>query len=92
MRGAGIQVRTLRGAPIIGDNSSVPVVMEAGERKGGVNEVGCEPFPSGGAVVCRDALSLVGGKAGMVKAVEDVDGGLADSSGGEQVFDNMVTE
>jgi hypothetical protein len=52
--------------------------MEAGERKGGVNEVGCESLPSG-AVVCRDAISLVGGKAGMVEAVEEVDGGLRGS-------------
>jgi hypothetical protein len=52
-----------------------------------VNEVGCEPFP-GCAVDSRDAFSLVGGKAGVVEAVEDVDGGLADSAGGEQVFNH----
>ena len=68
-----------------------PHKMEAGESKGGVNEVGSEPFP-GCAVGGRDAFSLVGGKAGMVKAVEDVDGGLADSAGGEQVFNDMVAE
>jgi predicted nucleic acid-binding protein len=33
----------------------------------------------GGAVDCKDSLSLVGGKAGMAKAVEDVDGSRADS-------------
>jgi hypothetical protein len=63
----------------------------AGERKGGVNQIGGEPFPRG-AVACRDAFSLVGGKAGMVKAVEDVDGGLPDSTGGEQVFNHMAAE
>jgi len=73
---------TLRDARIASDDAGVSVVMEAGERKGGVNEVGSEAFPSG-AVVCRDAISLVGGKAGMVEAVEDVDGGLADAVGGE---------
>jgi hypothetical protein len=34
----------------------------------------------------------VGGKAWMVNAVEDVDGGLADLAGGEQVFNDMVAE
>jgi len=42
----------------------------AGERKGGVNEVGSEGF-AGGAVDSRHCFSLVGGKAGMVKAVEE---------------------
>lgn len=65
--------------------------MEAGQIKRGVNEVGCEPFPDG-AVACRHALSFVCRKAGMVKAVEDVDGGLADSASGEQVFNHMVAE
>ena len=90
-RGGRVRVRTLRGAGIVGDDAGVPVVMEAGERKGGVNQVGSEPF-AGGAVAGGDAFSLVGGKAVMVKAVEDVDGGLADSSGGEQVFNQMVAE
>jgi hypothetical protein len=81
----------LRGSSFVGDDAAVLIVMEAGERKRRVNQVGSEPF-AGGAVACRDALSLVGGKAGMVKAVEDVDGGLADLAGGEQVFDHMVAE
>jgi len=72
----------LRGARIISDDAGVLIVMEAGERKGGVNEIGSEPF-AGGAVACGNAFSLVGGKAGMVKAVEDVDGGLAYSAGGK---------
>jgi len=75
----------------ISDEAGVPVVMEAGERKGGVNEVGSEPFP-GSAIGGRDAISLVGGKAGMVEAVKDIDGGLADTVGGEQVFNHMVAK
>jgi hypothetical protein len=90
-RSGRVQVRTLRSARIVGDDAGVSIIMEPGERKGGVNEVGCEPFASG-AVVCRDAFSLVSGKAGMVKAVEDVDGGLPDSTGGEQVFNHMAAE
>jgi len=65
LRGRRVQLGTLRDARIASDAAGVSVVMEAGERKGGVNEVGSEAFPSG-AVVCRDAFSLVGGKAGMV--------------------------
>ena len=65
--------------------------VEAGERKGRVNQIGCEAF-AGGAVFGRHALAFVGGKAGMVKAVEDLNGGLADAAGGEQVFDDMVAE
>ncbi len=90
-RGGRVKVGVLRGARIVGDDPGVAVVMEAGERKGGVNEVGSEPFASG-AVVSRDAFSLVGGKAGMVKAVEDVDGGLADSAAGEEILNHMVAE
>jgi hypothetical protein len=56
-----------------------------------VNQVGSEAF-TGGAVARGNAFSLVGGKAGMVKAVEDVDGGLAEAAGGEQVFNDMVAE
>jgi hypothetical protein len=65
--------------------------MEAGERKGGVNQIGSEAFP-GGAVGGRNAFSLVGGKSGMVEAVENIDGGLADTAGGEEVFNHMVAE
>jgi hypothetical protein len=54
-----------------------------------VNETGGESFASG-AVVCRDTFSFVGGKAGIVKAVEGVDSRLADSAGGEQTFNQMV--
>jgi hypothetical protein len=56
-----------------------------------VNEVGCEPF-AGGAVASGHALSLVGGEARMVKAVQDLQGGLADSAAGEQVLGQMVPE
>jgi len=90
-RGGRVKVGALRGARIISDDAGVSIIMEAGERKGGVNEVGSEPFP-GRAVERRDAFSLVGGKSGMVEAVEDIDGGLADSAGGEQVFNHMVAE
>ena len=76
---------------MVGNGAGVAVVVEPGERKGRINQVGCEPF-AGGAVACRDALSLVGGKAGMVKAVEDVAGGLVDSAAGEHVLDHMVAE
>jgi hypothetical protein len=89
--GGRVQVRTLRGSSFVCDDAGVSVVMEAGERKGGVNQIGGEPFPRG-TVAYRDAFSLVGRKAGMVKSVEDVDGGLADSAGGEQVFNHMVAE
>jgi hypothetical protein len=61
-RSGRVQVGVLRSARIISNGTRVLIVMEAGERKGGVNEVGCESFPSG-AVVCRDAFSLVGGKS-----------------------------
>jgi len=81
----------MRGARIISEGSGVSIVMEAGEREGGVNQVGSEAF-TGGAVARGNAFSLVGGKAGMVKAVEDVDGGLAEAAGGEQVFNDMVAE
>ncbi len=65
--------------------------MEAGEGKRRVDEVGGEPF-RGGAVACRDAVSLVSGEARMVKAVENVQGGLADSAASEQAFEQMVAE
>ena len=81
----------MRGARIISDGSGVSIVMEAGEREGGVNQVGSKPF-AGGAVARGNAFSLVGGEAGMVKAVEDVDGGLAEAAGGEQVFNDMGAE
>jgi hypothetical protein len=84
-RGGRVQVGALRGARILSDAAVFPVVMEAGERKGSVNQIGSEPFP-GRAVGGRDARSLVRGKAGMVEAVEDIDGSLADTAGGEQVF------
>ena len=84
-------MRMLRDARIVGYGAGVPVVMEAGERKGGGNEVGSEAF-AGGAVFGRDAFFFVGGKAGMVTAIEDVDCGLADSAGGEQVLDHMMAE
>lgn len=45
----------------------------------------------GGAVTCGDVFSLVGGKARMVKVVEDVTGGLADSAVGKQVFEHVVS-
>jgi len=81
----------LRGARIAGDNAGVTVVMEAVERKGSVKLIRCKAFP-GGAVVRRYAIAFVCGKAGMVKAVEDVDSSLVDSAGGEQVFNHMVSE
>ncbi len=81
----------VKGRRVVGNDAGVAVVVEPGERKGGVNQIGGEPLP-GGAVSCRHALSFVGGKAGMVKAVEDVDGGLGEAAGGEQVFDHMVAE
>ena len=37
-------------------------------------------------------LSLVGGEARMVKAVQDVQGSLADAAGGGQVSEQMVAE
>jgi len=37
---------------------------------------------AGGAVAWGDALSLVSGKAGMVKTVQNVKGGLADAAAG----------
>jgi hypothetical protein len=43
-RGGRVQVGELRCAQIVSDDAGVPVVMEAGERKGGVNEVGSEPL------------------------------------------------
>jgi hypothetical protein len=57
------------------DDARVLIVMEEGESKGSVNQAGSEPFP-GGAVVCRNAFSLVGGKAGMklLWAWPDADG------------------
>jgi len=45
----------------------------------------------GGAVTCGDVFSLVGGRARMVKVVEDVTGGLADSAPGKQVFEHVVS-
>lgn len=89
-RGRG-QVPTTRGARMVGDDAGVAVVVEAGERKGRVNQIGREAF-AGGAVFGRHALAFVGGKSGMVKAVEDVDGGLVDWAVGEQVLDDMVPE
>ena len=47
---------------------------------------------AGGAVARGQILSLVGGEARMVKAVEDVQGSLADSAAGEQVLEQMVAE
>jgi hypothetical protein len=44
LRGGQVRVRTLRGARIAGDDAGVPVAMEAGERKRGVNQVGSERF------------------------------------------------
>jgi hypothetical protein len=41
----------------LGDGAGVAGVVEPGERKRRVNEVECAPF-LGGAVACRDALSL----------------------------------
>jgi len=41
-----------------------------------VNYIRCEPF-AGGAVRGGDTLSFEGGKSWMVKAVEDIEGGLA---------------
>ena len=52
----------MRGGRIVSDGSGVSIVMEAGEREGGVNQVGSEPF-AGGAFARGNAFSLVGGKA-----------------------------
>jgi hypothetical protein len=65
--------------------------VEPGERKRCVDKVRCEAF-AGGAVACGHTLSLVGGKAGMVKAVQNVKGGLADPAAGEEVLEHMVAE
>ena len=48
-----------------------------------------EPLP-GAAVACREALSFVGGKAGMVEVVQDVQGGLAGAAAAEEVFELSV--
>jgi hypothetical protein len=88
-RGRLGEVRARGGASLVGDDAGVAVVVEPGERKRCVDEVGCEPFP-GGAVACREALSLAGGEARMAKAVEDVEAGLADSAAGEEVLEQMV--
>jgi len=37
--GGRVQVGTLRGARLVGDDAGVSIVMEAGERKGGVNQI-----------------------------------------------------
>ena len=54
-----------------------------------VNKVGCEPF-AGCAVARGHTLSLVGGEARMVKAVEDIQGSLADSAAGEIERENRA--
>jgi len=71
------------------DDAGMAVVAEPDERKRCAHEVGCEPF-SGGTVACTDALSLVGGKAGAMKAVQDVQGGLADPAAGEIERENRA--
>ena len=91
LRSGGVQVRILRRARIVGDHAGITVVMEAVERKGNVNQIRCETF-RGGAVVWRYAILFVGRKTGMVKAVEDIDGCLDDSAGGQHVFDQMMAE
>jgi hypothetical protein len=50
-RGAGIQAGTLGGARIVGHDAGVPVVMEAGERKGVVNQAGCPNLLPGVSVI-----------------------------------------
>ena len=60
-----------------------------------MNYIRCKAF-AGGPVLRVNALSLVGGKAGMVKAVQDVEGGLADPAASKEVcsigrsFGNLV--
>jgi hypothetical protein len=44
---------------MVGDDGGLAVVVEAGEGKGRVDQVGSEPF-TGGAVAGRHAFSLVG--------------------------------
>jgi len=53
--------------------------VQPGKRKRSVNYIRCKAF-AGGAVGGGDTLSFIGGKAGMVKAVQDVEGGLADAA------------
>jgi hypothetical protein len=85
------EARVCGGARVVGDDASVAVVVESCEGKRGVNEVRGKPFPRG-AVFRGDALSLVGRKTRMVKAVEDVQGGLADTAATEQVTEQAVSE
>src|SRR5437867_1274082 len=47
----------------------IAVIVEPGERKGCVDEVGCEPF-AGGAVACDHTLSLVGGNISEERFLE----------------------
>jgi hypothetical protein len=69
----------------------IPIPPEASEREGRVDQIGCKTL-SGGAVGRGDAMSFVSGKARVVKAVQDVDGGLGDASGGEEVAEDKVAE
>jgi hypothetical protein len=91
LRSGGRQVRAGRGASLVRDDAGGAVIVEPGKRKGCVDKVRCEPF-AGGAVACDHTLSLVGGKAGMVKAVQNVQGGLADPAAGEEVCEQVVAE
>ena len=91
MRSGGRQVRAGRGASLVRDDAGGAVIVEPGERKGCVDQVRCQPF-AGGAVACDHTRSLVGGKAGMVKAVQNVQGGLADPAAGEEVGEQVVAE
>ena len=67
----------------------IPIPPEASEREGRVDQIGCKTL-SGGAVGRGDTMSFVSGKARVVKAVQDVDGGLGDASGGEEVAEDKV--
>lgn len=91
MAGRGPAVRAGRGASLVRDDVGVAVIVEPGERKGCVDEVRCEPF-AGDAVACDHTLSLIGGKAGMVKVVQNVQGGLANAAAGQKVCEQVVAE
>lgn len=68
------------GARVVGDDAGVAVVVQAGKRERRVNYIRNKSF-AGEAVGGGNTLSFVGGKARMVKTVQDVEGGLADPAG-----------
>jgi hypothetical protein len=69
----------------------VAVVVQAGKRERRVNYIGSKAF-AGEAVGGGNTGSFVGGKARMVKTVQDVEGSLGDPAGGEEVTEDMMAE